>query len=257
MKSLKKKQQFGKHLIKLVSAQLVRQVKKEAIFNRFFLTALRCRFFNQWQHQMESGNSFFETFKSVAAAESYRIKGNEFYKQRNFREALVEYNKSICCAPAESKELGLAYANRSSIYFELRMYRTCVENIKLARKSHYPDEKMKVLNDREEKCHKLIKSGALDIDFDVWDFFKLSYKPNKKVPFIIEGLELAESEKYGRMIVTTRDLKAGNIIAIEKPCFTELEVYAKDHCNYCLKNNHFSLMPCEKCPKGLEITAAS
>lgn len=206
---------------------------------------------------MESKNSFHKDTKSVAEAESYRIKGNEFYKQRKFCEALLEYNKSICCAPSESKELGLAYANRSSIYFELRIYRTCVDNIKMARESRYPDEKINVLNNREERCHKLIKSSVRDVVFDVWDFFKLSYKANKKIPFIIESLKLAESEKYGKMIVTTRDLKAGNIIAIEEPVFSVLEVNAKERCNYCLKRNHYSLIPCEQCPRGMKITTAS
>lgn len=200
---------------------------------------------------MEYENSFRETIKSVAAADSYRIKGNAFYKQRTFDAALVEYNKSLCCAPAKSKELGLAYANRSSIYCEVRMYQKCVENIKLARENNYPGEKMKTLDDREQKCLKLIKSGLRDVEFDVWDFFKLSYKANKRIPFIIDGLELAENEKYGRMIVTTRDLKAGNIIAIEEPAFKVLdEIALKYRCSYCLKNNHYSLIPCEKCPKG-------
>lgn len=187
----------------------------------------------------------------MAAADSFRLEGNEFYKQRRFHDALIDYNKSLCFAPPRSKELGLAYANRSSIYFEVRMYQKSVENIKLARENNYPKEKMKTLSEREEKCLMLIKSGHRDEEFNVWDFFKLSYKANKKVPFIIEDLKLAENEKYGRMILTTRDLKAGDIIAIEEPAFKLLsESSLQNRCSYCLKNNHYHLIPCEKCPKG-------
>lgn len=84
-----------------------------------------------------------------------------------------------------------------------------------------------------------------------WDFFQLSYPPNEKIPFIVEGLELNENDQFGRHIITTKELKAGDIVAIEEPFFKTInEDVIKIRCSNCLKSNALSLIPCGSCTAG-------
>lgn len=145
--------------------------------------------------------------KNIELANQYRNEGNQFYQQRKFYESLECYNKSLCYAPAGSDAIPLAYANRSAIYMEVNEYRLCLININLARKFNYPADKIQTLNDREEKCRKSMQSHQVNPKDDPWSFFKLSYPPNEKIPFIIYCLEQRENSNFGRYVVSSQ----GNI----------------------------------------------
>jgi hypothetical protein len=91
---------------------------------------------------------------------------------------------------------------------------------------------------------------------NVDDFFKLSYKPNPKYPSFADCIELRSNEKYGRYLVTNRDLKVGDIIAIEDflyscPRRDTNEDFAKHMnnviCAHCFKSKLLDLVPCDQC----------
>ena len=188
--------------------------------------------------------------KSNEAADRYRKQGNEDYRSGEHFEALCAYNKSIRHALSGSEQLALGYANRSAVYVHSKMYAKSIANIKLAREHGYPAAKLSRLRDREELCEKMIADGE-ETTFDHWSFFKLSHPANEHIPFIINCLELRENVKYGRHIVTTKDLKTGDIISIEEPVFSILDENAKsNHCSFCMKSNKLSLIPCTECTTG-------
>lgn len=184
--------------------------------------------------------------KDLVTAAFCRNKGDDYHKQKLYMDALIAYNRSICHTTTGSPELGLLYAKRSAVYFDGKVYSKCLENIQLAREHGFPAKRISELDEREKAC--LNKADGI---FDPWSFFKLSHPPNEKIPFIVNCLELREDKKFGRHIVTTRDLKVGDFIAIEEPYFTfwhdSCDVY---RCSICLKSNHVSLIPCEKCARG-------
>ncbi|XP_070501557.1 SET and MYND domain-containing protein 4-like [Chironomus tepperi] len=192
--------------------------------------------------------------KSNKIAEILRNEGNSSYKDRNFHDALIKYNESLCHGEIDSEHLGLAYANRSAICLELKKIDKCLKNIKLARQHNYPKSSLEVLDTREKKCLELRKKHK---GSDGKKFFRLSYKPNKSIPYVIDGLELRSNDKYGRHIVTNKDLHVGDIVAIEKPfCsilltqsnFVDVDKSNKFlRCAYCLKSNRFELVPCQEC----------
>jgi len=180
-------------------------------------------------------------------SEILRADGNKFYAQKMFYEALQKYNESLCFAIPESKNVGLSYANRSAVYFELKLSDRCLANIELAWKNHYPEENLDVLKKREEKCKQIVKMQKSQMD----DFIKLSHPPRKKLPFVAECLEVKCSEKFGRHIVTNRSLKVGDIVAIEEPfCCIIHESYIYQKCTGCFKDNLFDLLPCHTCCRG-------
>lgn len=200
------------------------------------------------------------TIKSNERSEMLRSEGNKFYSQRNFFNAMLKYNESLCFAEPESENVGFAYANRSAIYFEKKLYEKCLRNIEMAKKHRYPESNFQILDKREEKCKELMKQ-EMGKSSDPWSFFKLSYPPHKKIPFIAEALESKSSPKFGRYVITNRSLKVGDIIAIEQPyCnvllsgsklqeIPESNIYQR--CAGCLKENGLDLIPCTACCKGL------
>lgn len=197
-------------------------------------------------------------FKSNEKSELLRTEGNEFYSLRKFHSALLRYNEALCFAEAGSVNVGLAYANRSAAYFEMRLYEKSLKNIDLAKTNCYPKENFDVLEKREQRCDELMKQTKKPSS--PWEFFKLSYPPNDKVPFIADCLEVKCSEQFGRYITTNRHLKVGDIIAIEKPYFSILlpesnfrgisESNVFQRCSNCLKENDLDLVPCTSCCKG-------
>lgn len=146
----------------------------------------------------------FVSEKSQDKADSYRVDGNNFYKNLKFYEALESYNKSLCAALPGSKAFALAYANRSAVYLEVKEYQLCLENIQAARKAGYPKDKIDQLNEREARCEMKKMEKDEEKAQDSKDFIKLSYPANEKIPFIVESLELRENRKYGRHVVTNQ-----------------------------------------------------
>jgi hypothetical protein len=183
--------------------------------------------------------------KCLEKAEKFRDDGNAFFRSGEFQKALECYNKSICFAESGSSELSVAYANRSAVYMQVKKYRKCLENIVMSREQGNLDGKLK---EREEKCKRLMEVHKSDENSDPCDFFKLSHPPNDRIPFIVDCLELREDEKFGRYIVTSRDLQPGDVIAIEEPFYKFIDKESRySRCCNCLKSNDLSLIPCTQC----------
>ena len=181
-------------------------------------------------------------------AEEFRNRGNEFFREKKYLEALVAYNESLCCAERESEHVALGFANRSAVYLVLKLYEECLENIKSACDYGYPEDKVCKLKEREEKCENYMKKCSQRVNNDHLSFFKLSHPANPKIPFIVDCLKLQENEKYGCYLITTKDLKTGDVIAIEEPFykFVDKDVY-HSRCANCLKSNKLNLIPCDDC----------
>jgi SET and MYND domain-containing protein 4 len=182
-------------------------------------------------------------FKNNFKAQKCRSQGNLKYKQNQFYEALISYNKSLCVSRNGSENLGVCFANRSAVYLELKQVDKCLENIELARSHGYQNEAR--LEEREKKAKTLKETIEEDSANNPAQFFKLSYPANEKIPSIANCLEVHENSQFGRHIVTNKDLNPGDIIAIEEPMFMTISKRARHcRCSNCLKSNMLSLIPC-------------
>lgn len=187
--------------------------------------------------------------KSDGLSNSFRSDGNDKFARKLFRQAIVDYNQSLCHAETDSCK-SLAYSNRSAVYFEVRKYKLCLENIQLAREFDYPEKKSEKLHDRERKCENLLKLADTSEKSNE-KFFSLSYESHETIPFIVAGIELRSSEKYGNYLITKRDLKTGDVIAIEEPFVKILDKnFRFERCANCLKQNNLNLIPCDGCSDG-------
>jgi SET and MYND domain-containing protein 4 len=203
-------------------------------------------------------NNRNESSKSSARAEESRAEGNKLYVERNFFDALVKYNESLCHAMTGSEAVGLAFANKSAVYFEMKLYEKSLQNIELAKANSYPEKNFTILDKRAEKCKEQIKAGnEARKDENPFEFVKLSCEANPKLPFVADCLEIKKSEKFGRFMITNRELNVGDIVAIEKPHFRIIksdsryescqEMNRYQRCAFCLKDNLMDLFACEGC----------
>ena len=211
-----------------------------------------------------------DLLKSNKRADEARSKGNKFYVDRSFHDALGKYNESLCNAVKGSEAYGMALANRSAVYFEMQMFEKCMRTIEHAKLNGYPEKNFSILDKRAEKCAEQIKAGKVDETAEnPFDFIKLSYESNPKLPFVVDCLELKSSEKFGRFMTTKSDLKVGDIITIEEPKFkiiksdSRYESCSENNkflrCSFCLKDNFMDLIPCESCcsSKNFDITIST
>lgn len=201
------------------------------------------------------------TAKSNAKAEIFRAKGFGYMQEGELYEALLRYNKSLCFAEPSTKTVGLIYANRAEVFFKLKLYEKCLNNIQLAREECCPPGKLEFLDELQEKCLNRIDDVPSDEVEDPWEFFKLSYPANEKLPHVIDCLEVKCDKKYGRYIISNQNLNVGDIIAIEKPLINILKVDPDDdeypstnvyqYCANCLEDNLMDLIPCQECTTTL------
>ena len=183
--------------------------------------------------------------KSNAESDELRKEADALFSNKEFRKSVMKYNESLCYAEPNSKEMALAYAKRSLVFWETSMYLNCIESIDLAIASGYPAKRINKLKDCRQKCVEMMKVHGHDKNFNPWSYFKLSHQANEKLPFIINSLELRNDEKYGRHVITNMDLKTGDVIAIEEPFdIFKTQESSFTHCHNCFKRNNYCLIPC-------------
>lgn len=189
-------------------------------------------------------------------AEQYRNKGNTLYASNQFLAAIEMYNQSLCYAEHDGNlyNLSVGFANRSAVFFKLKMYHECLESIRLAKEHDYPAQLLPKLQKREVNCQEMIqrhkKSEPKNIVTDYRP--KLAYAANKKVPFIIDALKWQVSEELGRHVITERKLNAGDIIAFEEPYSTcIMPGFRYKRCANCLLERQHLLIPCRSCTQTM------
>ncbi|KAG5671070.1 hypothetical protein PVAND_001284 [Polypedilum vanderplanki] len=188
--------------------------------------------------------------KSENLAKHYRDEGNKHYSKLEFFDALECYNKSLCFCENNSENLAIAYANRSAVYCEMKLYSRALSNIEEALKHNYPQKSIDKLKKREELCKNMLKERMQEpsnVPIGI-DHLKLSHESNPKIPFIADCLKLKCDENYGRYVITELDLSAGEIVAIESP-FSKIVLSGNKYryCATCLSDNFFDLIPCDEC----------
>lgn len=203
------------------------------------------------EYDLIADSSKVRVEKSNNVAEHVRNKGNQFYAKRQFLDALEAYNTSLCLAENDSKNVGVAYANRSAVFYELKLYDNCLNNIQLAKQNNYPEENLQKLNKREEMCLEMInnENTAKPSNEPIGaEFLKLTRQPNHKVPFIADCLELKSDDKFGRYITTKTSLSPGDIVCVEEP-FSKLLLpqHRYKFCANCLNDNFLDLIACKTC----------
>lgn len=210
--------------------------------------------------------------KNNVTAKKLRDKGNDLYSSRKYHDAMAYYNQSISYAENDSEALALAYANRSNCFLNLNLFQECLIDIERARIG-YPSAKMSKLDNRKTKCMNLMNEiGNVSHVREP----ELSFSENGMHAGVAECLKIENNTKFGRHVVTTRDLRIGQTILVENPFAFKHEPINPDHstmhdpfvdksrviqhkrsgtntfgrCMYCYVEC-VNLIPCENCAGAL------
>lgn len=132
----------------------------------------------------------------------------------------------------------------------MNLFEDCLKSIELAQAGKCPEQLRDLLNKMTVKCHEKISSGEKqETPFRL----ELSYPSNPKIPSVASCLELQTSEECGRYIVTTRDLKVGDVVIMERPFVACLRTTMRyNRCAHCMAGDkRHLLMPCPTCTSAL------
>lgn len=192
--------------------------------------------------------------KCKIQSDLFRLEGNKRYANRNFYDALVLYNKSLCYAEESIGALSTIYANRSAVYFECQLYEKCLNNISLATTNKTTENQMKKLSQRKQMCFDKMnnKQDVKQNCNSSLEFLKLSYEANEKIPYVVNCIAVKSSDKFGRFVIAKKELKVGDVIAIEEPFLKVIKPYVHYYrCSFCLEVNLLDLFPCKGCVFGI------
>ncbi|XP_068236217.1 SET and MYND domain-containing protein 4-like [Palaemon carinicauda] len=151
----------------------------------------------------------------------------------------------------EETALALGYANRSAILFELELYEKCLEDINLAITHGYPKSSLDKLEKRRQKCIdakqkqcKLKFSSLPENCRSILQHILLPYysyklpkldESNPIMPSFSSSVTTAFSPDKGRHIVAVKNIRPGDLIAIEQSYCTSLDwENMATYCNTCL-----------------------
>lgn len=201
----------------------------------------------------QGANLAITNLADLRESDKLREEGNKLFKEKKYFPALTQYNKALLFCSDDPSRAALCYGNRSAVYFHLGYLHHCLNNIDLA-EPNYPASKIQKLHDRRRQCDELL-SESPEVDKAVEPFkhtSKLSYDANEKLPFFIDALQLGNfNDEIGRGLITTCDLKAGDVIAVfDQPMRLPVNNIAANHilaCYHCFKVNNGDLIPGGKC----------
>lgn len=123
-----------------------------------------------------------------------------------------------------------------------------VQDIQNAKDNNYPKDLMNKLIQRETKSLKLLDNpDYVDREAYFSPIPKISGNPNKKIECASDCVEIVTDDVMGRHVVATRDIKPGEVLAVEKS-YTAilLRKHYLTHCYNCLRPS-LNLIPCLEC----------
>lgn len=186
--------------------------------------------------------------KSGKLSMHYRIKAQSQIESKNWNEAIELLNEALCFAENGSEDLCCAYTERAMCFFNLKMYNSCLIDIKLARSNNCPQTFQPRLSKLNDSCKRMLKQSP-DEEVEIHIKPKLSFDACEQNPNVANVITVDNKEKLGRCIMATRDIGVGQTIMIEEGfVWSTTENYRR--CCICLKTTT-NLVPCKECTDSL------
>lgn len=181
--------------------------------------------------------------KSNKMAKEKRKLGLRDFHNRDWNDAIDWFSESLCFAETGTESVGIAYADRSACFFNLKMYDKCLVDIELATNGMCPKQLIPELKKRKHIClaHIALQSqngyrnDNLQLHLSEFGYFTgVSEKIQVKM------------QNGRRSIEAKQEIDVGEIIAIDKAYTKTLYTIYGWKCNICLIGNT-NLVPCKRC----------
>ncbi|XP_055296754.1 SET and MYND domain-containing protein 4-like [Sitodiplosis mosellana] len=198
--------------------------------------------FNEVDSYVRRDESSSTLNKNDAVSLQKRKQGNEYFSEGNWTDAMEMYSESLCYAENGSKNISLAYANRSACFLKMKLYNECLVDIELAKKAGYPADLMPNLDQRKEECLEAIKKVAPSMKLGS----ELSFESDEHFPCMANVLKIDQDAEGNLGIFAKKDIDVGQTIVVEKAFMTYLHTQYGSKCNICLKDQT-NLVACKKC----------
>ncbi|TRZ00246.1 hypothetical protein DNTS_021928 [Danionella cerebrum] len=194
--------------------------------------------------------------KCNVKASEFRLRGNLFFKLKDYGSAALHYSKGVCHADNCTEELSLCFANRSAALFYHGHYKACLEDIQRSLEAGYPNKLQEKLKTRRAACLAELKkhecSKTLNSDLQT----------NNRNLVNLHGVSVYFCPNKGRHVLATENKSAGEVL-LQDEAFcsvlipskkTNIETSETDetfgtedqHCHHCLRQS-LSFVPCPKC----------
>ncbi|XP_031630400.1 SET and MYND domain-containing protein 4-like isoform X2 [Contarinia nasturtii] len=176
-----------------------------------------------------------------------RQAGNTKVNEKNWHDAMLLYNRSLCFAEEDTENVTLAYANRSLCFLKMEMYDKCLIDIEMAINAKYPERLMSKLEDRRAYCLKHTNKTS----FLPNETQKLDFEADEHFPGMANVLQMKYSKKFGRHFIAKCDIDVGKTVLVEEP-FVKTTIFKQDFgiCDSCFKNMT-NFIPCPNCTSAL------
>ncbi|XP_018573238.1 SET and MYND domain-containing protein DDB_G0273589-like [Anoplophora glabripennis] len=187
--------------------------------------------------------------KSNEKADESRRIGNElFIRNFDFVNAVEYYTQAVANAELGSESLSLAYSNRSHVLLDQRYYKECLQDIDRALKCNYTENLKQKLLLRQERAEELKRYQKNDSYHDPLPEIK---NKNKFIESSSNSIAIRLDENRGPLIVATKDIRIGEVLAVEAPYVSQTDIINKYlHCHECLELC-FNMIACDNCTEAL------
>ena len=155
-------------------------------------------------------------------SEKFRGIGNTYYSTKEFNKAISSYSSSISYGNENSKELSLAYANRSVVLYAIKEYLLSQCDINLAFQNGYPSNLHYKLYERLGRCY--MELGNMQFALDAFKDGLSSLKES--------GLDIG---KKNELVHVYSELSS--------KCQCQENVTEKNHVNVAVKNYVYMVAP--------------
>lgn len=185
--------------------------------------------------------------KSNKIALEKRKLGRNDFDNRNWSDAMDWFNESLCFAEIGTKSVGIAYADRSACFFNMKMFEKCLIDIELAKRNNYPKHLIPELEKRKESCltrlqhHQTGKNVNLALESHLKEYGYFTGASEK----------IGIGVKVGRCSIEAKqNIDVGEIVAVDRAFTKTLFTIYGWKCNICLKSNT-NLVPCKRCTTAM------
>lgn len=185
--------------------------------------------------------------KSTLECGTLRDKAGAIYNDSSYLESLLYLNKSLCFGIVGTENYNVTMIGRSIICVIMNADVAALKNVEYLKIGKYPPNTKHIVDDVIKKSTKRLANAVKgdESEFLKTPLSKFFYERPSNSPKIKVLSPLIITQGF---LTTTKNVKIGDIIAIEQPFFgASFGDSANMNCANCMKYSIFTLIPCDGC----------